>query len=328
MIGSIIGDVAGSVYEFQNIKTTMFPLFASDCRVTDDSVMTAAIAEAILSHRETGEDLSQASIRCMRKWGSAFPDSGYGGRFILWLTHQIDGPYNSFGNGSAMRASPCADLADSLDQALSYAEITASVTHNHPEGVRGAYATAGAGYLARAGNSKEEIRRFVEGLGYDLSFSLDDIRVSYSFDELYAMKKGNAFGYIINVSPYFIFKFKNFILINNLNISYVNVGDKEYYYDPRTSILHKKSEFELINDFFLLGRISLFYIGGYYGLTYLINSKHLSHKFGIAAMVNFKFLKERLLFNIGASAGLHVGLPHYNNETFIEFKMSLAYKIL
>ena len=152
--------------------------------------------------------------------------------------------------------------------------------------------------------------------------------VSYSFDELYAMKKGNAFGYIINVSPYFIFKFKNFILINNLNISYVNVGDKEYYYDPRTSILHKKSEFELINDFFLLGRISLFYIGGYYGLTYLINSKHLSHKFGIAAMVNFKFLKERLLFNIGASAGLHVGLPHYNNETFIEFKMSLAYKIL
>lgn len=134
MIGSIIGDVVGSVYEFQNIKTTMFPLFASDCRVTDDSVMTAAIAEAILSHRETGEDLSQASIRCMRKWGSAFPDSGYGGRFILWLTHQIDGPYNSFGNGSAMRASPCADLADSLDQALSYAEITASVTHNHPEG--------------------------------------------------------------------------------------------------------------------------------------------------------------------------------------------------
>ena len=156
----------------------------------------------------------------------------------------------------------------------------------------------------------------------------DSKDVSYSFDELYAMEKGSAFGYIINVSPYFIFKFNNFILINNLNISYVNVGDKEYYYDPRTSILHKKSEFELINDFFLLGRISLFYIGGYYGLTYLINSKHLSHKFGIAAMVNFKFLKERLLFNIGASAGLHVGLPYYNNETFIELKMSLAYKIL
>ena len=156
----------------------------------------------------------------------------------------------------------------------------------------------------------------------------DSKDVSYSFDELYAMKKGSAFGYIINVSPYFIFNFNNFVLINNLNISYVNVGDKEYYYDPRTSILHKKSEFELINDFFLLGRISLFYIGGYYGLTYLINSKHLSHKFGIAAIVNFKFLKERLLFNVGASAGLHVGLPYYNNETFIEFKMSLAYKIL
>lgn len=152
--------------------------------------------------------------------------------------------------------------------------------------------------------------------------------VGYSFDDLYAMKKGNSFGYIINISPYFIFKFNNFILINNLNMSYVNVGDKKYYYDPRTSILHEKSEFELVNDFFILGRISLFYIGGYYGLTYLINSKHLSHKFGIASILNFKFLKETLIFNIGASAGLHVGLPYYNNTTFIELKMSLAYKIL
>lgn len=156
----------------------------------------------------------------------------------------------------------------------------------------------------------------------------DNKDVSYSFDELYAMEKGNAFGYIINVSPYFIFKFNNFILINNLNMSYVNVGDKKYYYDPRTSILHAKSEFELINDFFLLGKISMFYIGGYYGLTYLVNSKHLSHKFGMAGFINFNFLKETLIFNIGASAGLHVGLPHYNNTTFIELKMSLAYKIL
>lgn len=156
----------------------------------------------------------------------------------------------------------------------------------------------------------------------------DNKDVSYSFDDLYAMKKGNAFGYIINVSPYFIFKFKNFALINNLNMSYVNVGKKAYYYDPRTSILHKKSEFELINDFYLLGKMSLFYIGGYYGLTYLINSKHLSHKLGIAGLVNFKFLKERLLLNVGASAGLHVGLPYYNNTTFIELKVALAYKII
>ncbi|MBW5393934.1 toxin A, partial [Brachyspira hampsonii] len=156
----------------------------------------------------------------------------------------------------------------------------------------------------------------------------DSKDVSYSFDELYGMSKGDAFGYIINISPYFIFKFDNFILINNLNMSYVNVGDKKYYYDPRTSILHAKSEFELINDFFLLGRISMFYIGGYYGLTYLINSKHLSHKFGMAGIINFKFLQETLMLNIGASAGLHVGLPHYNNTTFIELKMSLAYKIL
>lgn len=156
----------------------------------------------------------------------------------------------------------------------------------------------------------------------------DSKDVSYSFNELYAMEKGNAFGYIINVAPYFIFKFDNFVLINNLNMSYVNVGDKKYYYDPRTSILHAKSEFELINDFYLLGKISMFYIGGYYGLTYLINSKYLSHKFGIAGIINFNFLKETLIFNIGASAGLHVGLPHYNNTTFIELKMSLGYKIL
>ncbi|MEI0485073.1 toxin A [Brachyspira intermedia] len=156
----------------------------------------------------------------------------------------------------------------------------------------------------------------------------DNKDVSYSFNELYAMEKGNAIGYIINISPYFIFKFDNFILIDNLNMSYVNVGDKKYYYDPRTSILHAKSEFELINDFYLLGKISMFYIGGYYGLTYLINSKHLSHKFGMAGMINFNFLKETLIFNIGASAGLHVGLPHYNNTTFIELKMSLGYKIL
>lgn len=156
----------------------------------------------------------------------------------------------------------------------------------------------------------------------------DNKDAGYSFDELYNMNKGNAFGFIVNVSPYFIFKFNHFILINNLNMSYVDIGNKNYYYDPRTSILHKKSEFELINDFFLLGKISLFYIGGYYGLTYLINSKHLSHKIGAAAMINFNFLKERLMFNIGASAGLHVGLPYYNNMTFIELKMSLAYKIL
>ncbi|WP_295154482.1 toxin A [uncultured Brachyspira sp.] len=156
----------------------------------------------------------------------------------------------------------------------------------------------------------------------------DNKDAGYSFDELYNMNKGNAFGFIVNVSPYFIFKFNHFILINNLNMSYVDIGNKNYYYDPRTSILHKKSEFELINDFFLLGKISLFYIGGYYGLTYLINSKHLSHKFGAAAMINFNFLKERLMFNIGASAGLHIGLPYYNNMTFIELKMSLAYKIL
>ena len=156
----------------------------------------------------------------------------------------------------------------------------------------------------------------------------DDNNVDYSFNTLFAMQKGNAFGFLFNISPYFVFKFKHFVLANNFTITYINVGDKKYYYDPRTAILHKKSEFELINDFYLLGNINPFYIGGYYGLTYLINSKHLSHKLGIAGIINFNFLKDRLLLNIGASAGLHVGLPNYNNTTFIELKVSLAYKII
>ena len=156
----------------------------------------------------------------------------------------------------------------------------------------------------------------------------DDNNVDYCFNTLFAMQKGSAFGFLINVAPYFIFKFNHFVLIDNFTMTYINVGDKKYYYDPRTAVLHKKSEFELINDFYLLGNINPFYIGGYYGLTYLINSKHLSHKFGIASIINFNFLKDRLLLNIGASAGLHVGLPNYNNTTFIELKVSLAYKII
>ena len=156
----------------------------------------------------------------------------------------------------------------------------------------------------------------------------DNNNVDYSFNTLFAMQKGSAFGFLINVAPYFIFKFNHFVLIDNFTMTYINVGDKKYYYDPRTAVLYKKSEFESMNDFYLLGSIKPFYIGGYYGLTYLINSKHLSHKFGIAGIINFNFLKDRLLLNIGASAGLHVGLPNYNNTTFIELKVSLAYKII
>ena len=183
MIGSVLGDIAGSVYEFNNIKTTDFPFFSSTCFVTDDSVMTAAVAEAILLHRQLGLELADLTVRCMRAWGNVFPDAGYGGKFRLWLSGDIEDAYYSYGNGSAMRASPCADLADSLDQALSYAQITAAVTHNHPEGIRGAKAVAGAGFLARAGEGKDGIRRFTESCGYDLSFSLDEIRPSYSFNE-------------------------------------------------------------------------------------------------------------------------------------------------
>lgn len=158
--------------------------------------------------------------------------------------------------------------------------------------------------------------------GFDSNNNID-----YSYRSLEKMNRGSAFGYIINISPVLFFKFKYFTLLNYLTLSYVNVGNKPYYYDPRTSILHKKSEFELVNDFYILGNITPFYIGAYYGATYLINSKILAHKLGISAIINFNFLKDRLSLNIGVLAGMHLSLPFYDGYTFIEAKALLTYKI-
>lgn len=178
MIGAILGDIVGSVYEFDNIKTKIFPLFSRDSSYTDDSIMTIAVADWLLH----GGDL----IKVMQHYGNKYPCpmGGYGGRFGSWLREKNPQPYNSWGNGAAMRVSAVGWYLDTLERALEVAEETAVVTHNHPEGIKGAQATAAAVFLARNEASKEEIRNFVENsFKYDLHRTCDDIRPAYTFDE-------------------------------------------------------------------------------------------------------------------------------------------------
>ena len=190
MYGAIFGDIVGSVYEFNNIYKKDFPLFSGSSVFTDDSVMTLAVAEAILSVTDgetkdgvidTGRFKSEL-VKAMKSIGKSYPASGYGTRFLSWLYSETSEPYGSYGNGSAMRVSPVAWCSRSLDEALVLAKASAEVTHNHPEGIKGAEATAGAIYLARNGATMDEIKDFVKGY-YDINFTLDKIRYTYSFNE-------------------------------------------------------------------------------------------------------------------------------------------------
>ncbi len=179
MLGALVGDIVGSVYEWDNIKTKEFPLFKPECDFTDDSVMTLAAAQALMQGGGA-EDY----VRAMQRLGRAYPGRGYGTRFSGWLLERHPAPYGSLGNGSAMRVSPVAWAFDSLEAVEQAAKISASVTHNHPEGIRGAQATAAAIFLARQGKTKREIRQYMENIyGYDLSRTLDEIRPSYCFTE-------------------------------------------------------------------------------------------------------------------------------------------------
>ncbi len=184
MYGAILGDIIGSVYEWDNIKTKDFPLLIPQSRFTDDSAMTVAVAEALLD--ALGKDRAarrDAVIRSMQKWGRRYPNAGYGGRFYDWLYDRHPHPYNSWGNGSAMRVSSAGWLYDTLEETLQAAEDTAIVTHNHPEGIKGAQCVAAVIFLLRNGKTKEEIRTFVtDTFGYDLSRTCDEIRPGYKFD--------------------------------------------------------------------------------------------------------------------------------------------------
>lgn len=205
MLGAIVGDIVGSVYEWHNIKTKDFPLFREDCFFTDDTVMTCAVAEGIMNGGEEKD-----FVAAMQKYGRMYPDSGYGAHFNQWLHSSNPQPYHSFGNGSAMRVSPCAWMMDCgfyarvgilPPKARAQAERSAAVSHNHPEGIKGAMATTDAIFLCRyyfggyfgdyeepinddPAECKQRIRQYIEGAyGYDLSKTLDEIRPTYQFNE-------------------------------------------------------------------------------------------------------------------------------------------------
>lgn len=179
IIGAIAGDIIGSPYEWNPIKTKEFDLFSHNSIFTDDTVMTLAIAKWLCEDKDSKDVL----IKNLKYFGNRYPNAGYGGRFMKWLMQESPEPYGSWANGSAMRVSPCAWVADSLEEAQDLAKTSAIVTHNHPEGIKGALATSDAIYLSRIGATKDEIRNHIEvRYGYDLSLSLDEIRPYYKFD--------------------------------------------------------------------------------------------------------------------------------------------------
>lgn len=182
MLGAIIGDIVGSRFERHNLKSKEFELFTKACRPTDDSIMTLAIAKAILSCGGDFSEVGKEAIASMRELGNCYPNAGYGGTFIRWLAHPDPRPYNSWGNGAAMRVSPCAYAADTLEEALAIARAVTEVTHNHPEGIKGAEATTAAIFLALHGSSMEEIRTHIHENYYPMNFTLDEIRPTYEFD--------------------------------------------------------------------------------------------------------------------------------------------------
>ena len=195
MLGAIIGDMVGSIYEFDNIKTTSFPLFSERSTYTDDSIMTVAVAEWLLSDNDhSHETLEEIMVRYAHEYPC--PMGGYGGGFAQWLfrperlvdynTGEIAGkrvPYNSWGNGSAMRVAAVGWKYDTLEETERVAELSASITHDHPEGVKGAQATAAAIFLARTGSTKQQIKEYIESrFGYDLSVHTDVIRRIYGWE--------------------------------------------------------------------------------------------------------------------------------------------------
>lgn len=178
MLGSIIGDMAGSVYEFNNYRAKDFsPFFHLNASFTDDTVCTVAVADALIHNK--------CPARTLKAWGERYwSNGGWGRSFALWLGSESIEPYGSFGNGAAMRVAPAGLLAKTLEQAQELSVRVTKVTHNHPEGIRGAAATASAVYLAKTGASNNEIRRYVTGTyGYDLSRTVDEIRPDYVFNE-------------------------------------------------------------------------------------------------------------------------------------------------
>lgn len=191
MYGALIGNIVGSRDELGGLKTKSFPLFPQDCTYTDDAIMTAAVAKAITlsiqEHRKTnghGKAFQKFLVETMQDFGKRYthPKGGYGANFSAWLQQEYPRPYNSFGNAGAMRVSPCGLIAVSLEEAKALARASASVTHTHPEGIKGAEAVAAAVFMAKNGSAKADIKAYIEKHYYPLNFTLDSIRPAYRFD--------------------------------------------------------------------------------------------------------------------------------------------------
>ncbi|MBE2895280.1 ADP-ribosylglycohydrolase [Pasteurellaceae bacterium HPA106] len=183
MLGAIVGDIVGSRYEWFNHRSKIFDLFSNECFVTDDSIMTLAIGKALLISRPDYRDLAKNAVKCMQTIGRYYPDCGYGDRFYDWIFSDNPQPYNSFGNGAAMRVSAVGFVAQSLDQAKWLSKQVTAITHNHSEGIKGAEATAVAVFLAKTGYSIAQIREYIDKYYYPMNFTLDEIRGPYLFNE-------------------------------------------------------------------------------------------------------------------------------------------------
>ena len=207
LYGTIFGDIAGSTYEFRACKNYKFTTVPEKSHFTDDTVMTLAVASWLMKDPSDMEVL----VKEMQFFGNRYPKAGYGGMFRKWLIAEYPKPYNSFGNGSAMRVSPCAWVAKSLDEALTLATKSAIVTHNHPEGIKGAQAVAAAIWMARNGSTKEEIKAYIEStFEYNLSRTIKEIKESgYNFDStcqgsvpesIIAFLEGNSYEEVIRLA--------------------------------------------------------------------------------------------------------------------------------
>lgn len=211
MLGAIIGDMVGSIYEFNPFKSTDFPFLQEGCYCTDDSIMTVAVAQALMdSYKTSDEKIKDTLVRSMRYFGNLFPFSGYGGTFGAWLTFVNPEAYDSYGNGSAMRVSPAGWLFNDWEETLRVAKLTSEVTHNHSEGIKGAQAVAATIYMARKHMPKNEIKVYLEDqFGYDLSRTIDEIRPSYYFDvtcqgsvpeSIICFLEGNSFEEVVRLA--------------------------------------------------------------------------------------------------------------------------------
>ena len=183
MLGAIIGDIVGSRFEWNNNKNKEFEFLNHKCFFTDDSVMSLAIAKALLTCKGDLSDLNDKAVYWMQNIGRNYPNCGYGGHFGQWMFDENPKPYGSYGNGAAMRVSACGFVAETMEEAIDMSKKVTEVTHNHPEGIKGAEATAVAIFMAKTGSNILEIRDYINEHYYPMNFKLDDIRENYKFNE-------------------------------------------------------------------------------------------------------------------------------------------------